>query len=84
MPSGGKRKGAGRKSEADKKSILKGLEPFKADWFKAVGDGLKDGNYNFCRLYAEYMFGKPTEHVDVTSNNEPFILKLNGTKPEAK
>ena len=84
MPRGGKRNGAGRKSESDKTRIIEGLEPFTNLWFETVGDGIKEGNYNFCRLFAEYYFGKPTEHIDVTSDDKPFILKVHGIKPKAK
>jgi hypothetical protein len=43
-------------------------------WIRCVEAGLDQGDIGAARLFAEYMWGKPIQKMDVTSNNEPLRL----------
>jgi len=65
---GGKRKGAGRKPKAEEQSLIEKLTPLEDIGFKALQDGLKDGQSWAVKLFLEYRFGKPKQTTDITTN----------------
>ena len=79
---GGVRKGAGRPSKADEVKLIERLTPLEDSAFKALKEGLSDGDYRFVNLFMNYMYGKPKERVDVTTNNESINKEL--TAKDAK
>jgi hypothetical protein len=70
MPRGGARQGAGRKSKAEELNLQTKLDPMEVDFLSSLHKAIKDGNPVAMKLYAEYRFGKPTDHVDLTSGGE--------------
>lgn len=65
---GGKRKGAGRKPKAEEHELVERLSPLDEKGFKALEDGLDDGQSWAVKLYMEYRFGKPKQTTDITTN----------------
>jgi len=42
----------------------------EAEAIEALHKGIKGGDLRFVKLYMEYMYGKPKERKDITSNGE--------------
>lgn len=78
MAKGGYREGAGRKSKAEELGLREKLTPMEPEFLKALKAAIIDGNAVAMKLYADYMYGKPTDKLDVTSGGE----KLEATKHE--
>ena len=68
MAHGGKREGAGRKSKAEEQELVERLSPLDDDGFKALKNGLKDGQSWAVKLFLEYRYGKPKQSTDITTN----------------
>ena len=80
---GGVRKGAGRKPRAEEIQLYDKLDPMKDDAFKAISEGIKNGDFRFVKLFMEYYAGKPTEHKEISLDNELAQVMINlgnGTK----
>ena len=89
MPRGGKREGAGRKSKADESRLRDILSPYRIETIEKVVKIMRTAEKESDQLAAakllmSYDWGLPTQKQEVSFDNEPFMLKLNGTKPEAK
>lgn len=67
MASGGYRAGSGRKRKEEMNSLQEKLSPYEATALQKLYEGVKNGEYQFIKLYMEYRFGKPKEQVDITS-----------------
>lgn len=63
---GGKREGAGRKPKAQEQQLIEKLSPLDTIAFKKLEEGVREGSYNFIKLFMEYRFGKPRETVSMT------------------
>ena len=70
---GGVREGAGRKPKADEQQLIEKLTPLEASAFKALADGLKEGQNWAVKLFFDYKFGKPKETKDVNLKQIPVI-----------
>ena len=66
----GGNKNAGRKPKADEIKLIEKLSPMAEDAYKALEQGIKDGDFRFIKLYFEYYAGRPKETKDITSNGE--------------
>lgn len=64
---GGARKGAGRKPKADEQQLIEKLTPLQNKGYKALEDGLTDGQSWAVKLFFEYMYGKPKQQIEQTS-----------------
>lgn len=89
MPRGGYRPNAGRKKKADEQRLRDILSPYRDETIKTVVNIMRTGEKDSDKLAAakllmSYDWGLPTQKQEITMDNEPFILKLNGTKSEAK
>lgn len=89
MPRGGKRPNAGRKSKADEERLRDILSPYRTETIDTVVNIMRKGDKDADRLAAakllmSYDWGLPKQKQEITLDNEPFILKLNGTKSKAK
>ncbi len=73
---GGVRKGAGRPSKADEVKLIERLTPLEDNAFKALKEGLSDGQNWAVKLFFEYMYGKPRQQMDVTTNGESISTNL--------
>lgn len=70
---GGKRENSGRKSKASELELIEKLSPLDKDAFDAIKKGVKNGEFNFIKLFMEYRFGKPKESL---SFDDEVIIKL--------
>lgn len=86
MARGGKREGAGRKPKAEEEKLIEKLDAIidQDKALEALSKKVYDGDGRALELYFKYRYGLPKQKTEVTLDNEPFILKLNGVKPEAK
>ena len=66
----GGNKNAGRKPKAEEIKLIERLSPMANDALKALHNGVKDGDFQFVKLYLEYYAGKPSQQVDITSNGK--------------
>lgn len=66
---GGARKGAGRKPKADEQQLVEKLTPLDEVGFKALKNGLTDGQSWAVKLFMEYRFGKPKQQIENTNIN---------------
>jgi hypothetical protein len=85
MPRGGKRPNAGRKKKADEQRLRDILSPYRDETIQTVVNIMRTGEKDSDKLAAakllmSYDWGLPTQKQEITMDNEPFILKLNGTK----
>jgi len=67
---GGAREGAGRKPKATELEIVSKLSELDEAWMSAMKNGINNGEFNFCKLFADYRYGKPKERVDHTTNGK--------------
>lgn len=67
---GGKREKAGRKPKADEQKLIEKLSPLASKAYKALENALTDQEGWAVKLFFEYMYGKPKQAVDVTSEGE--------------
>jgi hypothetical protein len=67
---GGSREGAGRKPKSEEIELIDKLSPLDEIAFEKLEAGLKDGGYNFIKLFMEYRFGKPKETITNTVSFE--------------
>ncbi len=78
---GGKRAGAGRASRAEVMGLPMLIEEVigedgKRDLIKKIFAQAKEGSFNHQQLIMAYMYGKPQDHVDVTTGGD----KIDGVK----
>lgn len=67
---GGPRAGSGRKSKAEEQELQKKLDPMEADFLDALHKGIIAGNPIVLKMYAEYRFGKPQDHITIDGDLE--------------
>lgn len=68
MAHGGKRTGAGRKSKSEEQELIEKLSPLEPDAFKSLKNAIKEEQSWAVKLYFEYMYGKPKQVTDITTN----------------
>lgn len=69
MAHGGKRQGAGRKPKVEEEALEARLSPLDDLAFEKLENGLKNGEYQYVKMFFEYRYGKPKESVTVKSKN---------------
>jgi len=67
---GGKREGAGRKSKAEEQQLIERLTPLADDAYKALAKAIKGKQPWAVKLFMEYMYGKPKQSTDITTNGK--------------
>lgn len=80
MPSGGARRGAGRKSKAEEMGLPKLIEDCigeegKRSIVQKIYNQAKDGSFNHQQLLMQYIFGKPQDEIDITTNGKDIASK---------
>jgi hypothetical protein len=69
---------AGRKPKAEEQKLDAIINQDKA--VEALRDKVYSGDARALELYYKYRYGLPKQKTELTMDNEPFILKLNGAK----
>jgi hypothetical protein len=77
----GGNKNAGRKPKAEEQKLIEKLTPLVNKAYKALENGLNQDQSWAVRLYFEYMYGKPKQSVDVTTNGESIKQKILSINP---
>ena len=69
---GGSRPGAGRKSKSEEQKLIERLTPMSDIAYEALRESLQDKKARSWSvpLWFSYMYGKPKQQVDVTSDGE--------------
>ena len=67
---------SGRKSKADEIAMIERLSPMQDKAYKALEQGVENGDFKFVQLYFNYYAGKPKETKDITLNTEQPIFNL--------
>jgi len=67
---------SGRKPKADEIAMIERLSPMEDKAYKALEQGVENGDFKFVQLYFNYYAGKPKETKDITLNNEQPIFNL--------
>ncbi len=80
MPRGGSRQGAGRKTKAEEMGLPKLIEDCigedgKREIIEKIHAQAKAGSFNHQQLLMQYIFGKPSDEVDITSNGKTISAK---------
>lgn len=82
----GGHKTAGRKPKDEEGKLIERLDSIinQDAAIDVLNKKIQKGDSRALELYFKYRYGLPKQKTEVTLDNEPFILKLNGVKPEAK
>jgi hypothetical protein len=67
---------SGRKSKAEEIAMIERLSPMQDKAYKALEQGVENGDFKFVQLYFNYYAGKPKETKDITLNTEQPIFNL--------
>lgn len=73
---GGKRQGAGRPSKAEEQALIEKLSPLEDEAHQKLKEAVEAGEQWAVKMFFEYMYGKPSQGVDLTSKGD----KLSGFK----
>ena len=73
---------AGRKPKAEEQKLIERLDAIinQDKAVEALRDKVYSGDARALELYYKYRYGLPKQKTELTMDNEPFILKLNGAK----
>ena len=72
MARGGARAGAGRKPKAEKEKLMESLDAVmnQHDVLEQLAKLVQEGDFRAIKLWMEYRYGKPTDHVEHTHTEE--------------
>jgi transposase len=62
--------GAGRPAKAEEQQLIEKLTPLSEPAYKALTNALKDEQGWAVKLFFEYMYGKPKQSTDITTNGK--------------
>ena len=71
---GGKRKGAGRKPKAEEQALIEKLSPLEDEAHEQLKKAIERGDKWAIKMYFEYMYGKPKQGLDLTTNGKDLHL----------
>jgi hypothetical protein len=67
------------KKQATEEEIMNLLFPMQEDALTKFHDAIKEGNFNFIKLYLEYRFGRPKQQTEAsTSDVQEFVRIVEG------
>lgn len=80
----GGNKNAGRKSKAEEQKLIEKLSPLENTAHKKLKEAIDEGKEWAVKMFFEYMYGKPKQGTDVTTNGESInqIYLGTGVNPE--
>ena len=72
MARGGARAGAGRKPKAEKDKLMESLDAVmnQHDVLEQLARLVQQGDFRAIKLWMEYRYGKPTDHVEHTHTED--------------
>ena len=72
----GGHKNGGRKSKAEEQKLIEKLTPLAPQAYIALEKSLKDNQGWAVKLFFEYMYGKPKQQMDITSNGDDLTIPV--------
>ncbi len=72
----GGNKGCGRKPKAEELKLIEKLSPMEDTALEKLRDGVESGDFAYVKLYMEYMYGKPKQILDVTTNGKDMNIPI--------
>ena len=72
----GGHKTAGRKSKSEEVQMIERLTPLEPKAFKALEQGIEDGDFKYVQMFYNYYAGKPKETKDISITSEQPLFDL--------
>ena len=69
-------KHSGRKPKSDEIALIEKLTPLEDKAFEELEKGIERGEFQFVRLYFQYMYGKPKQITEISINLEEPIFNI--------
>ena len=69
-------KHSGRKPKSDEIALIEKLTPLEDKAFEELQKGIERGEFQFVRLYFQYMYGKPKQITEISINQEEPIFNI--------
>lgn len=69
-------KHSGRKPKSDEMALIEKLTPLEDKAFEELEKGIERGEFQFVRLYFQYMYGKPKQITEISINQEEPIFNI--------
>ena len=69
-------KHSGRKSKSDELALVEKLTPLEDMAFEELRKGIERGEFQFVRLWFQYMYGKPKQITEISINQEEPLFDL--------
>ena len=72
----GGHKTAGRKSKSEEVQMIERLTPLEPKAFKALEEGIANGDFKYVQMFYNYYAGKPKETKDISITSEQPLFDL--------
>ena len=69
-------KNSGRKSETEEIILIEKLTPLSDKAFEELQKGIERGEFQFVRLWFQYMYGKPKQIAEISISQEQPLFDL--------
>ena len=69
-------KHSGRKSKSDELALVEKLTPLEDMAFEELRKGIERGEFQFVRLWFQYMYGKPKQIAEISISQEQPLFDL--------
>ena len=69
-------KNSGRKSKTEEIILIEKLTPLSDKAFEELQKGIERGEFQFVRLWFQYMYGKPKQITEVSISQEQPLFDL--------
>ena len=72
----GKKARSGRKPKSEELALIEKLTPLSDKAFDELQKGIERGEFQFVRLWFQYMYGKPKQITEISINQEEPLFDL--------
>lgn len=65
-------------TKSEQLKLIEKLSPIEPEAHEALAQGVKDGNFNYVKLFFEYMYGKATDKKEISLTDDTikqFVIK---------
>ena len=69
-------KNSGRKSKTEEIILIEKLTPLSDKAFEELQKGIERGEFQFVRLWFQYMYGKPKQITEISISQEQPLFEL--------
>jgi len=73
---GGHKTNGGRKSKSEEVQMIERLTPLEPKAFKALEEGIANGDFKYVQMFYNYYAGKPKETKDISITSEQPLFDL--------